>query len=81
MEHDSDFTNQSNDLDMLVKARVPRCEIQMLCKLVEGLGHIGVVTTLNKEAGEVLFQSTKDCWPDLLRAIQHMPFAVEFNVE
>lgn len=77
MKQSLDF--DSLNLDVLVKVRVPRSEIQMLVKLVEGLGHLGVVTTINKEAGDVIFQSTKDCWPDLLEAVRHMPFRVEFQ--
>ena len=62
----------------MVRARVARTEIQMLAKLVEGLGHLGVVTTIDKETGEVLIQTTEDCWPDLNCALRHMPLAVEF---
>lgn len=64
--------------DLIVKAYVNRSEIQMLCKLVEGLGHLGVVTTTNKESGEVMLQTTKDCWVDLKKAIEKMPFKIEF---
>ena len=42
------------DADMIIKARIDRSEIQMLCKLVEGLGHLGVVTTTDKVLGEVM---------------------------
>ena len=66
------------DSGFLLKARVPRSEIQMLVKLVEGLGHLGTVTTIDKHAGEVLIQTTKYCWPDLKKALEHMPFEVEF---
>ena len=65
------------DCDFLVKARLERANIQMLVKLVEGLGHLGVVTTTDKINGEVLIQTTKDCWPDLAAAIKRMPFQIE----
>ena len=68
-------------VDVLVRAQVARTEIQMLAKLVEGLGHLGVVTTINKETGEVLIQTTRDCWPNLQSALRHMPLAIEFLVE
>ncbi|HVJ50700.1 DUF4911 domain-containing protein [Desulfitobacterium sp.] len=67
--------------DKLVKARLPRSEIQMLAKLVEGLGHLGVVTTTDKVTGEVLFQATLDTWPDLRRAVEQMGLGVEFLEE
>ncbi|MDA8226971.1 MAG: DUF4911 domain-containing protein [Desulfitobacterium hafniense] len=67
-----------SEADFIVRAKVPRSEIQMLVKLVEGFSHFGVVTTTNKEAGEVIIQTTKYCWPELEPAIKHMPFVVEF---
>jgi hypothetical protein len=66
------------DADLIIEARVDRSEIQMLCKLVEGLGHLGVVTTTNKELGEVKIQTTKDCWGELKKLIEEMPLNVEF---
>jgi hypothetical protein len=63
--------------DKLVRAKVARRDINLLVKLVEGLGHLGVVTTLDRMEGEVLIQTTKDCWPDLARALQQMPLLIE----
>lgn len=68
-----------SDIDFIVKARIDRSQIQMLCKLVEGLGHLGVVTTTNKELGEVMIQTTKQCWPELKEVIEKMPLQVEFS--
>jgi hypothetical protein len=67
-----------SDADVIIKARLERRQMQMLDKLVEGLGHLGIVTTTNKALGEVMIQSTKQCWPDLKRAIERMPFEIEF---
>lgn len=66
------------DTDIIVNARLERVDMQMLDKLVEGLGHLGIVTTTNKALGEVMIQTTKDCWPDLKKAIEKMPFKIEF---
>lgn len=66
------------DADVIINARLERVEMQMLDKLVEGLGHLGIVTTTNKALGEVMIQTTKQCWPDLKKAIEKMPFAIEF---
>ena len=66
------------DSDVLIKAQVERSEIQMLVKLVEGLGHLGVVTTTDRHAGEVLIQTSIYAWPDLKRALEAMPFAIKF---
>ena len=67
--------------DVLIKAQVPRSEIQMLCKLVEGLGHLGVVTTTDRMAGEVLIQTTRYTWPELKEALLAMPFEITFIKE
>ena len=66
------------DVDVTIKARLDRVEMQMLDKLVEGLGHLGIVTTTNKALGEVMILTTKYCWPELKQAIEKMPFAIEF---
>jgi len=71
-------SSQYADADVIVNARLERVEMQMLDKLVEGLGHLGIVTTTNKALGEVMIQTTKDCWPDLKKAIEKMPFEIEF---
>jgi len=65
------------ECDLLVKAKVARSDIQLLVKFVEGMGHLGVVTTLNSDKGEVLIQTTKFCWPDLFRLITELPIDFE----
>lgn len=65
-------------IDLIIKGRINRSEIQMLCKLVEGLGHLGIVTTTDKALGEVMIQTTKDCWPELKKVIEKMPIEIEF---
>jgi len=64
--------------DLIIKARIDRSEIQMLCKLVEGLGHLGIVTTTDKVQGEVMIQTTRYCWTELKNLIEHMPIEIEF---
>lgn len=77
VQNDPQMNDKYADADLIIKARVNRSEIQILCKLVEGLGHLGVVTTTNKELGDVNIQTTKDCWTDLKRVIEEMPLKVE----
>lgn len=66
------------DADLLVKAMVPRPEIQLLCKYVEGLGHLGVVTTTDRMSGEVIIQTTKHCWPELYKNLTELPINIKF---
>ncbi|KUO78679.1 MAG: hypothetical protein APF81_26950 [Desulfosporosinus sp. BRH_c37] len=77
MPFEIEFKPLYADIDLIIKARIDRSEIQMLCKLVEGLGHLGIVTTTNKELGEVMIQTTKDCWPELKEVIGKMPIIVD----
>ncbi|MDD2234783.1 MAG: DUF4911 domain-containing protein [Desulfitobacteriaceae bacterium] len=70
-------TKDFSDVDKLVRAKVDRKEINMLSKIVEGLGHLGVVTTLDKVEGEVLIQTTNDCWDELKIILKHMPFEIK----
>lgn len=78
LKSSNQMSTQFSDSGMIIKARLERVEMQMLDKLVEGLGHLGIVTTTNKEFGEVMIQTTKYCWPELKKAIEKMPFAIEF---
>ena len=67
------------DADFVVNARLPRPEMQMLDKFVEGLGHLGVVSTTNKELGEVMIQTTKYCWLELKSCVERMGLEIEFT--
>ena len=78
IQNNPQVNDKYTDADVIINARLDRSEIQILCKLVEGLGHLGVVTTTNKELGEVKIQTTKDCWAELKRVIEQMPIKIEF---
>ena len=78
MNHVVQASASFSEIDIIIKARIDRSEIQMLCKLVEGLGHLGIVTTTNKELGEVMIQTTKYCWPELKKVIEQMPIEIEY---
>ncbi len=67
-----------HECDLLVKARVSRSDIQLLCKFVEGMGHLGGVTTTDRMAGEVLIQTTRDCWPELKTLLRELDLPIEF---
>lgn len=78
VQKDPQLNSIYTNTDLIINARLDRSEIQMLCKLVEGLGHLGIVTTTNKELGEVMIQTTKFCWPELKEVIEKMPLEIEF---
>ncbi len=67
------------DSDLVVKGRVQRSDIQLLAKYVEGLGHLGVVTTIDRMSGDVIIQTTKQCWDELKTILTTLPITVEFS--
>jgi len=73
------LNNPWQDSDLLVKARVARPEIQLLAKFVEGMGHLGVVTTIDRMSGEVIIQTTKYCWSDLKKNLSKLPIEINFT--
>jgi len=77
-QNDPQVNDKFADADLIIKARIDRSEIQMLCKLVEGLGHLGIVTTTDKVLGEVMIQTTKHCWTELKKLLEQMPIEIEF---
>ncbi len=70
--------NPFQDSDFLVKAKVLRSNIHLLVKYVEGMGHLGVVTTTDRMNGEVIIQTTKYCWPDLQILLRELPLEITF---
>ncbi|RNC29310.1 MAG: hypothetical protein AWM53_00663 [Candidatus Dichloromethanomonas elyunquensis] len=78
MATETDLSNYGRDCDLLVKARVSRPEIQLLAKYVEGMGHLGVVTTTDRRTGEVVIQTTKSCWPELKVLLSELPLKINF---
>lgn len=60
-------------MDVLMRAYVHRTDINLLVKLVEGLGHLGIITTLDKEEGLILIQTTEDCCEELVTLMRRMP--------
>ena len=63
------------NMDVLLQAHVGRADINLLVRLVEGLGHLGVITTLDREQGLIRIQTTEDCREELLGLMRYMPVA------
>jgi hypothetical protein len=78
MLSENNETTSWNESDLLVKARVNRSEIQLLAKYVEGMGHLGVVTTTDRMSGEVVIQTTTYCWPELRILLAALPLEITY---
>jgi hypothetical protein len=65
------------DSDYLIRARVTRADIQLLVKYVESMGHLGLVTTVDQQAGEVLIQTTRSLESELRELLAALPLRLE----
>jgi putative protease len=61
-----------------VKLRADRRDIAWLNRIIEGCGHVGVLSTLDKERGIVIVRSTPDMLPQLRLILQNLAFSVIF---
>lgn len=60
-----------------VKVRVSPANIAFLVQVMEGYGHIGVVTTTDPKTGDVALQVTPDTYEAALTILKHMPIEVQ----
>ncbi|HPU49792.1 MAG TPA: DUF4911 domain-containing protein [Syntrophomonadaceae bacterium] len=55
-------------------AQLNPADIDMLTRLIDGFGHLGVVSTLDRQQGLVVIRGTEDTMPSLLEILQNLPF-------
>lgn len=48
--------------------------IDLLTRIMEAFGHLGVVTTLDRHEGLVMIRGTADTVPDILEILASLPF-------
>lgn len=51
--------------------------IDLLTKIIEAYEHLGVVTTINPQRGQVVIRGTTHTQPDLEQILNHLPFEVK----
>ncbi|MGI5901333.1 MAG: DUF4911 domain-containing protein [Desulfitobacteriia bacterium] len=71
--------NNFQDSDLIIRAKVSRPDIQLLCKFVEGMGHLGVVTTVDRFQGDVIIQTTEYCWPELKNLLSKLGIEIAIS--
>jgi len=64
-------------IDKDVRARVAVENIDMLTKIIEAYEHLGIVSTVDGGAGEVIIRGTLDTRSEIMVILQKMPFPVE----
>ena len=55
-------------------AQVDPAHIDMLTRLIEAFGHLGIVSTLDRNQGLVVIRGTEDTVVDLLEILNNLPF-------
>ncbi len=65
-------------VDSCIKVQLEPCNIAYLNWIIEGYEHIGIVSTLDREKGIVLIQSTPDMLGDLKIILQNFDFPIMF---
>lgn len=59
-----------------ISAQIPVENINMLTRIIEACGHVGIVSTLDRKAGIVIIRGTEDTLPDLGEILAHLPFPI-----
>ncbi|MGE5380420.1 MAG: DUF4911 domain-containing protein [Methylocystaceae bacterium] len=60
--------------DIMITVQIDSANIDMLNRILEGAGHIGVMSTLNQQQGIVLIRATDGTAPEVTKIISHLPF-------
>jgi len=65
--------------DFIVEIQINPANIDMLNRILEGAGHLGVMSTLDRQQGLVLIRATEGTAPDLLNLIHNLPFSCDIQ--
>lgn len=60
-----------------IMARVAARDIDMLTKIIEAYENLGIVSTVEREAGLVRIRGTEDTIPELMKILKHLDFDVQ----
>ncbi|HEX3014760.1 MAG TPA: DUF4911 domain-containing protein [Desulfobacteria bacterium] len=66
--------------DCVINLRVKTEDIAFLVQVMEGHGHLGVVTTTNPQSGEVVISVTPDTYAEVMFVLKNIPIQVQFDV-
>ena len=62
-----------------IKVKIPRKNITLLTKIIEGYDNLGVVSTLDPQRGLVAIHLTPDTEAVLRRVLNELPFVEEIE--
>ncbi|WP_019880084.1 DUF4911 domain-containing protein [Succinispira mobilis] len=61
----------------LIRAIVPKEKIGFTGWIFEGYEHVGLVSTIDSRAGEILIRTTSDLYEQAEKILQNLPFQIE----
>ena len=61
----------------LIRAIVPKEKIGFIGWIFEGYEHVGLVSTIDSRAGEILIRTTSDLYEQAEKILQNLPFQIE----
>ena len=62
--------------EMIYAQTAPK-NIDMLNKIIEAYGHLGVVSTINHESGLVVIRVTRDTHSEVMEILSYLPFSLK----
>jgi len=65
----------------MVYGRVDPEKIDMLSKIIEAYGHLGIVSTLDGKTGAVMVRATPDTIEVVLDILNNLPFPIQIKTE
>ncbi len=64
-----------------IKLEVDPGHIDLLTRLIEAWGHLGVVSTLDRRQGLVIIRATEDTVPEITKILAALPFPIQLLAE
>lgn len=61
----------------LIRAIVPKEKIGFIGWIFEGYEHVGLVSTIDSRAGEIVIRTTSDLYEQAEKILQNLPFQIE----
>jgi putative protease len=63
-------------MNEIIKLKISPKDINFFNRIMEGYEYLGIVTTLDKNAGILIISTTKDFYEDVLGIVENMPMPV-----
>lgn len=62
---------------MQVRIKINPADIDFLTRVIEGCDYLGIVSTVDRQAGEVVVRATPDTREEVLEILENFPRPIE----